>query len=916
MSADVLGSALERDYHKICVEYQNNACSSDQCQKSHSKAHCILFQLGACTNPNCSFLHEQLSASNDFPALFEEEGEFDLFRGLSRASYVSESNEDGACKDHKKPNYRESRKEFNIRSVYRVVLGEGGNPETILRRGEYIRLRCHLKNNVSIKETLKTHCPSTSFAFIDPNTQTIFFEKAQDAATCYQSLLSNKIPVRICQELEKEEETHLHRADNYAGLEIEVQIHTGQLKAYGELKYPSREQAYRACMKLKGKKVGFHGQPATFEFHYSDTLTMRNIHPYANSTLIEYTIKQVTPELISSHVSVSEPDTADHWESYGQSYFYVDGRQMVDFQKPKEGFRVFTWRMDKLSGFHSLLKFNNVRNWPFSHTYTSAQFVNRYTFEGEKYAVLKNYLHETVKNFPENIKQSYDITKTPNSLTISLKPQLHLTQGTERMSQEKIFLDKLFHPKAMEIDEFTSILTAEMKQEIITKAQNSAIFLEFQHEKHNRIFMSGSEYTIEKFRHEIWSTLYKCKVVEVAFERNFVKLIPKTQLKNVFGVKFRYNSLAGHLILDGDDHEKVATCGNLLRCMASQIEVNKAFIAKDYQQGDICCGVCWCDIDADADFVALKNCHHLVHRECMQMQVEEVAQGTVPLPVICATCATPAHLADIRVHLDQDGLDSLVRKSYRTYVDNHFATMRWCPSTDCLGVINVFKEGSSMDDFDICRCCNISFCTKCFAKEHTGVTCEEVAAAKEGTLEDKQFGNFIDKWRDEQAVKLCPNCKQKVEKMDGCDRMECHYCHIQFCWNCVTYMADNQDDVYTHMYSEDKCEELTGFEEPIDLVRGLFINMDMPPSKKEVRENQRAAAAELLERFEQDMTFTPFVDNYEEFFYEPPTPTCSKFYSHDDEYGLVDLFMEREDLEENLADAFLELPGGEIEEVD
>ncbi len=46
--------------------------------------------------------------------------------------------------------------------------------------------------------------------------------------------------------------------------------------------------------------------------------------------------------------------------------------------------------------------------------------------------------------------------------------------------------------------------------------------------------------------------------------------------------------------------------------------------------------------------------------------------------------------------------------------------------------------------------------------------------------------------------KLCPKCSSGIEKIDGCDRMQCTVCRTVLCWRCrATFTAEV--DVYQHL---------------------------------------------------------------------------------------------------------------------
>ncbi|RWA03448.1 hypothetical protein EKO27_g11657, partial [Xylaria grammica] len=51
------------------------------------------------------------------------------------------------------------------------------------------------------------------------------------------------------------------------------------------------------------------------------------------------------------------------------------------------------------------------------------------------------------------------------------------------------------------------------------------------------------------------------------------------------------------------------------------------------------------------------------------------------------------------------------------------------------------------------------------------------------------------------SVKDCPKCKTTVEKIDGCNHMQCGGCHVHLCWVCLKTFEE-AEDCYDHMTEE------------------------------------------------------------------------------------------------------------------
>ncbi|TVY20580.1 Uncharacterized protein LARI1_G002539 [Lachnellula arida] len=92
------------------------------------------------------------------------------------------------------------------------------------------------------------------------------------------------------------------------------------------------------------------------------------------------------------------------------------------------------------------------------------------------------------------------------------------------------------------------------------------------------------------------------------------------------------------------------------------------------------------------------------------------------------------------------------------------------------------------DDQPIMTCTECQFKT-CFTHKtawHSDMTCSEydevLAKDKERTEQEAASQKFL-----AEETKICPNpeCGLHCTKVSGCDHMTCHFCHFEFCWNCL-----------------------------------------------------------------------------------------------------------------------------------
>uniref|UniRef100_A0A183ERS7 RBR-type E3 ubiquitin transferase n=1 Tax=Gongylonema pulchrum TaxID=637853 RepID=A0A183ERS7_9BILA len=81
-----------------------------------------------------------------------------------------------------------------------------------------------------------------------------------------------------------------------------------------------------------------------------------------------------------------------------------------------------------------------------------------------------------------------------------------------------------------------------------------------------------------------------------------------------------------------------------------------------------------------------------------------------------------------------------------------------------------------------CRLCGRVQCTRCGKEEHGRISCEEYAVLA-GNADES-----VRKWmrEDKRFRRICPNrnCKTVIEKLGGCNHVQCMQCKVHFCWEC------------------------------------------------------------------------------------------------------------------------------------
>ncbi|XP_057972503.1 ATP-dependent RNA helicase DEAH12, chloroplastic-like [Malania oleifera] len=204
------------------------------------------------------------------------------------------------------------------------------------------------------------------------------------------------------------------------------------------------------------------------------------------------------------------------------------------------------------------------------------------------------------------------------------------------------------------------------------------------------------------------------------------------------------------------------------------------------------CPICLCELE---DSYQVEACTHSFCRLCLVEQCESAIKNQDGFPVCCANegCRAPILLTDLRSLLSCDKLEELFRAAMGAYVASSGGMYRFCPSPDCPAVYRVADPGTDGEPF-LCGSCYAETCTRCHMEYHPFLSCERYQAYKEDP------DSSLKEWcKGKENVKLCPVCGHTIEKVDGCNHIECR-CGKHICWNCLEFFGTS-DDCYGHLRS-------------------------------------------------------------------------------------------------------------------
>ncbi|KAI3451192.1 hypothetical protein Pfo_007857 [Paulownia fortunei] len=207
---------------------------------------------------------------------------------------------------------------------------------------------------------------------------------------------------------------------------------------------------------------------------------------------------------------------------------------------------------------------------------------------------------------------------------------------------------------------------------------------------------------------------------------------------------------------------------------------------------DASCPICLCELE---DCYMLEGCCHEFCRICLVEQCESAITSHDSFPLRCTRegCGAPILLTDLRSLLSSEKLDELFRASLGAYVAGSGGTYRFCPSPDCPSVYRVADPGGPGAVF-VCGACFVETCTRCHLEYHPYLSCEKYREFKDDP------DSSLKEWcMGKEHVKMCPGCGFTIEKVDGCNHIECK-CGKHVCWVCLEVFGSS-DECYSHLRS-------------------------------------------------------------------------------------------------------------------
>jgi predicted RNA-binding Zn-ribbon protein involved in translation (DUF1610 family) len=160
------------------------------------------------------------------------------------------------------------------------------------------------------------------------------------------------------------------------------------------------------------------------------------------------------------------------------------------------------------------------------------------------------------------------------------------------------------------------------------------------------------------------------------------------------------------------------------------------------------------------------NCQHrFCHMSISAYIISEIHNGRLLDDIICPSCPTKVGFVIIKNNIPEDVYNKCIDISVKRYIPNdENEVMKWCIS--CGAGFIVYKHMSKY----ICKVCKKEYCIKC-DKQHDdddfcGLNISFTAVEKEILFSE---GNEFSK----QNYVKCPNCRNAVQRVSGCNFIKC-----------------------------------------------------------------------------------------------------------------------------------------------
>ncbi|KAL0956536.1 hypothetical protein HGRIS_002677 [Hohenbuehelia grisea] len=190
-------------------------------------------------------------------------------------------------------------------------------------------------------------------------------------------------------------------------------------------------------------------------------------------------------------------------------------------------------------------------------------------------------------------------------------------------------------------------------------------------------------------------------------------------------------------------------------------------------------------------------CGHVYCTPCIQNFLTS-AFDSDPFAIRCVgnenQCLASLPIPTLQRFLSDERFNRLLEIAFHFHVRTHAAEFVNCKTPDC---IHIFRRSLPPSPTTTLQCpsCFSTVCSSCAEDAHDGITCETYRINRDPAEQERLNEEWMRASRG--RVKRCPSCNVLIEKLEGCNHMECR-CGKHLCWSCMR-VFDTGRETYDHM---------------------------------------------------------------------------------------------------------------------
>ncbi|KAH9889184.1 hypothetical protein F4778DRAFT_754329 [Xylariomycetidae sp. FL2044] len=201
------------------------------------------------------------------------------------------------------------------------------------------------------------------------------------------------------------------------------------------------------------------------------------------------------------------------------------------------------------------------------------------------------------------------------------------------------------------------------------------------------------------------------------------------------------------------------------------------------------CSICY----EPAENPLVLKCGHTYCTDCFRNLCKNPSTDT-DLSITCegaeGKCKKAIPLEEIQHHVDRESMEQLLKSSFDTYISRRPNLFHYCPTPECDYLYRPARDSATFP-WHMCPKCLKHICKSC--RVDHGL---QICADYQATVQASAFAEY--KQQNSTNTKDCPKCETTVEKIDGCNHMQCTGCRTHFCWVCLASF-EHSGECYEHM---------------------------------------------------------------------------------------------------------------------